>query len=99
LATIREFVEGLTELADLLPDGFDTPLELGICDGEDLQLLDRVDLGPWTEVTGESLEHRSVFALLRGHHHRDDPNPGRLLRRGAADADEELRKLTDDSDE
>ena len=45
VTTIRDVVDGLTELAAMLPEGLETRVELGVCDGEDLQLIENVDLG------------------------------------------------------
>ena len=45
VTTIRDVVDGLTELAGMLPEGLETRVELGVCDGEDLQLIENVDLG------------------------------------------------------
>ena len=45
VTTIRDLIDGLTELAGMLPEGFETRVELGVCDGEDLQLIEKVDLG------------------------------------------------------
>jgi hypothetical protein len=97
IATIRDLVDGLLELARELPLGMDTRLELGVCNGEDLQLVDKCDLDQWSLVSpgkeGSPAEH---FVLLRGHVHPGE-RAGELLRDAASDADQELRKLADDS--
>jgi hypothetical protein len=93
--SVREFIERLSAAAADLPDGVDGPVELAICDGKDLQFIDRVDVGVWTTVL-ENARLRS-YVLIRAHHHPGE-SPGPRTRGAAADADEELRWLTESDD-
>jgi len=70
VTTIRDLVDGLTELAGMLPEGFETRVELGVCDGEDLQLIENVDLDHWALMPPERPQVAERFVLLRGHVHR-----------------------------
>jgi hypothetical protein len=94
--SVREFIQRLTDAAGNLPSGLDSPVELAICDGRDLQFIDRVDVGVWTTVpeTGPL----QSYVLIRPHDHRGE-NPGPRTRGAAAHADEELRRLTGRDDE
>ena len=94
--SVREFIQRLTKAAGDLPDGLDSAVELAICDGRDLQFLDRVDVSVWTTVP-ESGPLRS-YVLIRPHDHPDDTH-GRRTRGAAAHADEELRWLTEGDDD
>ncbi|GAA3217305.1 hypothetical protein [Actinocorallia longicatena] len=94
MPTLRETIEMLTALAHQSPDGLDTPVEFAICDGENLQMIDEIDLGTSTRVSARSAAKTSHFVLFRGHHHPGRP-PGLLLRGAAADVDDELRGLTE----
>jgi hypothetical protein len=96
VTTIRDLVDGLTELAGMLPEGFETRVELGVCDGEDLQLIENVDLGHWALMPPERPQVTERFVLLRGHVHPGE-RAGELLRGAASHVDQELRKLTDDN--
>jgi hypothetical protein len=48
--TVREFIQRLTEAAGNLRDGADSPVELAICDGRDLEFISRIDVSVWTTV-------------------------------------------------
>jgi len=93
--SVREFIERLTKAADSLPAGLDSPVELAICDGRDLQFIDRVDVSVWTTVpeTGPL----QSYVLIRPHDHPGDRR-GSRIRGAAAHADEELRWLTERDD-
>jgi hypothetical protein len=93
---IRDLVDGLTELARMLPEGFETRVELGVCDGEDLQLIENVDLDHWALMPPERPQVAERFVLLRGHVH-PGKRAGELLRGAASHVDKELRDLTDDN--
>lgn len=93
--SVREFIQRLTDAAGNLPDGLDSAVELAICDGRDLQFIDRVDVSVWTTVP-ESGPLRS-YVLIRPHDHPGD-SQGRRTRGAAAHADEELRWLTERDD-
>ena len=90
--SVREFIQRLTEAAANLPDGLDSAVELAICDGRDLQFIDRVDVSVWTTVpeSGPLLS----YVLIRPHAHPGE-SPGPRTRGAAAHADEELRWLTE----
>jgi len=93
--TIRYLVDGLLELAGTLPEGTDTPVELGVCDGSALQLIDQCDLHYWARMPADgSGPPGSYFVLIRGHIHPGE-KAGELLRGAAADVDRELRELAD----
>ena len=94
--SVREFIQRLTDAAGNLPDGVDSPVELAICDGRDLQFIRRVDVGVWTTVP-ESGPLQS-YVLIRPHAHPGD-NSGIQIRGAAAHADEELRWLTEPDDD
>lgn len=96
VTTIRDLVDGLTELADMLPQGFETRVELGVCDGEDLQLIENVDLDRWALMPPERAHMAEWFVLLRGHLHPGE-RAGELLHGAASHVDQELRELTDDN--
>jgi hypothetical protein len=93
--SVREFIERVSAAAADSPGGLDGPVELAICDGRDLQFIDRVDVGVWSTVR-ENAQLRS-YVLIRAHHHPGE-TPGRGTRGAAADADDELRRLTGDDD-
>ena len=48
--SVRQFIQRLTDAAGRLPSGLDSPVELAMCDGRDLQFIDRVDVSVWTTV-------------------------------------------------
>lgn len=93
--TIREMIEALVELAEESPVGADTEVEFGICNGTDLQMVDKVDVSHFTHV--QDGEMPRVFVMFRGHVHPGE-KPGQLLHDAVADVDEELRDLLDDGD-
>jgi hypothetical protein len=95
--TVREFIELLTEHAAATLNGLDSPIDVAICNGEDLQFLDDIDVFVWALLNRETntMAPDSGRVVIRGHWHPDKP-PG-VLRRGiASGADEELRELTED---
>ena len=96
VTTIHDLVDGLTELAGMLPEGFETRVELGVCDGEDLQLIENVDLGHWALMPPEQPQAAEWFVLLRGHVHPGE-RAGELLRGAASHVDLELREFSDDN--
>ena len=94
--SVSEFIQRLTDAAEKLPNGLDSPIELAICDGRDLQFIRRVDVGVWTTVP-ESGPLQS-YVLIRPHAHPGDSS-GIQIRGAAAHADEELRWLTEPDDD
>jgi hypothetical protein len=88
MTTVREMVDALTAAAAELPNGLDTDVELGTCDGQALRLVESVDVSPWAEVDGTG--NAAPFVLLRTHAHPGD-DAGELLRPVAAEADRHLR--------
>ena len=94
--SVSEFIQRLTDAAGKLPNGLDSPIELAICDGRDLQFIRRVDVGVWTTVP-ESGPLES-YVLIRPHAHPGDSS-GIQMRGAAAHADEELRWLTEPDDD
>jgi hypothetical protein len=90
VTTIRQAIEVLTELASTLPDGMETQVEFGLCNGVDLQMFDEIDVDHYTHVS-EGKPDR-VFVMFRAHAHPGE-EPGRQLRDATADVDEELRDL------
>lgn len=89
--SVRKFIQRLTEAARNLPDGLDSPVELAICDGRDLQFIDRVDVSVWTTVPENG--PLQSYVLIRPHEHPGESVSPRT-RGAAAHADEELRWLT-----
>jgi hypothetical protein len=94
--SVREFIQRLTDAADNLPGGLDSPVELAICDGRDLQFIDRVDVSVWTTVPENG--PLQSYVLIRPHDH-DGGGRGPRTRGAAAQADEELRWLTERDDD
>jgi len=94
--SVREFIQRLTDAAGNLPDGVDSPVELAICDGKDLQFITRVDVSVWTTVPENG--PLQSYVLIRPHDHPGD-SPGPRTRGAAAHADEELRWLTERDDD
>jgi hypothetical protein len=94
--SVREFIQRLTDAAGDLPGGLDSPVELAICDGRDLQFIDRVDVSVWTTVPENG--PLQSYVLVRPHDH-DGGSGGRRMRGAAAHADEELRWLTERDDD
>lgn len=95
MTTIRDLLNGLSELAAALPDGLDTPIEAGVCNGENLHLLDNVDVDHWERHADGPASSPEVFVLLRGHLHPNENRPERVLRGVAAGLDDELRQISD----
>jgi hypothetical protein len=95
--TVRAFIEKLTELAADLPNGLDSPVDLAICDGTDLVILEAVDMDVLSTIRTEEpvgeVTRQSV--MVRGHNHAGD-GPGEVYRGLVGHVDEELRKLTED---
>jgi len=87
--SVREFIQRLTDAAD-------NPVELAICDGRDLQFIDRVDVSVWTTVPENG--PLQSYVLIRPHDH-DGSSRGPRTRGAAADADDELRWLTKGDDD
>jgi hypothetical protein len=95
MATARELIDAITELATGLPDGMETAVELGICDGKDVQMVDKMDIDHWAQLKNAKPVRR--FILLRGHVHPGE-DAGQKMPGVASDLDEELRQLTDDDE-
>lgn len=72
--TVRELVDGLRFLASDLPDGIDTQIRIGVCDGDDLQTFKHLDVSECTFVRVESPE-TTRFILLRAHDHKLTEGP------------------------
>ena len=93
--SVREFIQRLTSAAGHLPGGLDSAVELAICDGQDLQFINRVDVSVWTTVADNG--PLQSYVLIRPHDHPGE-SPGPRTRGAAAHADEELRRLTEQDD-
>jgi hypothetical protein len=106
VTTVRTVLNELMRIAADLPKGLDSRLEFGVCNGENLQLIQHVDVDIYTErvdlhETGAASTAEDTgqpFIFLRAHHHPGD-TPGTLLRGVASDTDAELRNLTDQDPE
>jgi hypothetical protein len=94
--SVREFIQRLADAAGNLSDGLDSAVELAICDGRDLQFIDRVDVSVWTTVPDSG--PLQSYVLIRPHDHPGD-SPGPRTRGAAAHADEELLWLTERDDD
>lgn len=92
---MRQLVNVLSTLAAALPDGMDTPVEIGVCDGADLQLLSEVDIDEYHHVSLDGTEGET-FIAIRAHDHPDGTGRGMRMRGVATDTDSELRKLTEE---
>jgi hypothetical protein len=94
--TVRGFIESLRAAAADLPEGLDAVIELGICDGRDTQLIDDVDVDIQQEFSMDTAPpvRTAGWVIIRGHWHPGE-SPGKILRGWPADADDELRKLTE----
>jgi hypothetical protein len=92
--TVRELIEALTAATARLPAALDTDVELGVCDGENLQMIGTVDVNYWARVAPNGTP-KGYFVLVQGHPHLDEGGPARPLRGVTADVDDELRKLTE----
>lgn len=95
--TIRDLIAALNELAEESPAGENTEVEFGICNGTALQMVDDIDVSHSTRVQADGLARVRVSVLFRAHVHPGE-KPGELLRGVAADVDQELRDLLDDSE-
>lgn len=93
--TVREFVDRLVEKANALPAGLESEIELAICDGSTMTLVERVDVGKWANVDQADGTQTRTFIVVRGHLHPDD-EPA-TMRAATADVDDELRRLVDDN--
>lgn len=94
--TLRGVLNMLMAVAAELPQGLNSRVEFGVCDGENLQLIDQVDVDIYTNIqTASGEEVDEPFVILRAHSHPGQ-TAGRLLRGAASNADDELRKLTGD---
>ena len=91
----RDLIDGLTYLVSDLPDGLDSDVRLGICDSADVQMVDLWDVVQQFPVNEDGSPRAAAYVLLRGHIHPGD-HAGEVLRGVAADADDELRRLTDE---
>jgi hypothetical protein len=96
--TVREFIAELTRAANDLPEGLDSTLELSICQEEDQQFIDEVEIKPWRTYNLEAAQEapegpRGVVII--GHWHPGE-SPGKVLGAKTADMDEELRKMTEE---
>ena len=94
--SVREFIQRLTSAAGHLPDGLDSTVELAICDGRDLQFINRVDVSVWSTVAEDG--PLQSYVLIRPHDHPGE-SPGPRTRGAAAHADEELRWLIERDDD
>ena len=96
--TTRAFIKQLIDAAGHLPNGLDSPVELAICDGNDKQYIDRVEVTwqyVYDEETGNLVRQTpDLCTLILGHWHRDE-SPGRVHRGVPSAVDEELREMTD----
>lgn len=94
MTTIREAIDRLVAVADSLPRGLDSDLEVVMCDGTDIVSAPLAEIDTLVELT-ESGQPKRAWGIVKGHSHAD----GAMTARGVAqDLDEELRRLTD-SDE
>jgi hypothetical protein len=93
--TAREFIAEVMHITDQLPDGLDSAIELVICDGSGQQFIDNVEVlfQAVLRADGSADPASRPQVVIVGHWHPGE-SPGRVQRGIAADADEELRKLT-----
>lgn len=70
---IREVIEKLQEIAEDLPDGLDSEVEIHICNGHDAPGLRTisVEVNPVWTMDQKTLTPKRSFASIQGHPHRD----------------------------
>src|ERR1700730_12863161 len=95
--TIREVLEQLGALASDLPLGLDSPVVVAMCDGRDMEISRELEIDTLIEVDLAG-KVRDAVAMLRGHPHFDKAEGrGTHFPGVAADADEALRRWTEES--
>ncbi len=73
-ATVREFIETLTEKAANLPEGMESTIELAICNQFQQQFIDDVEVDSWVtaDSAGESPPDKPRGMIIIGHWHPDE---------------------------
>jgi hypothetical protein len=92
--TARKVLNALMEVSARLPEGLDSRLEVGVCDGTNLQLPDIFDITFYTRITASGSPRSAPAVLLKAHRHPGQ-NPGELMRGVTSDGDDELHRLID----
>lgn len=90
---IRETVARLNALADRLPSGQHTEIQIWSCDGSSIDTCRVFDVAEATVVDGSG-NVDEYFAVIKAHPH-DDPQAARLPA-ATEGADEQLRRWTDE---
>jgi len=91
---IREMIERLHEIAQDLPDGLDSKVQVHICNGGEAEgvVTREVNVATRRLQNDVTLEIKEIYALVQGHPHLDDGNTvvGSMTR----NLDDELARLT-----
>lgn len=69
MATVRELIKAFSEAAGDLPEGLDTAVRIGVCDGENLQLVASAEVDYWARISMDRSVPDQQFVLVRGHYH------------------------------
>lgn len=92
--TVRTVIDALIDTAAKLPRGLDTPMKLGVCDAQNVRLLDYADIVPLGNLplfAGQPFApgaEATLAVLLRAHRHPWEA-PGGLLPCGCGEVDDE----------
>ena len=66
--TVRQLIGELTDLAGHLAQGLDSPVVAGVCDGQQLLILDHLDPTSYRRVSGEDSSVTLEAAMILVHH-------------------------------
>lgn len=94
--TVRQLIADLELQASGLAEGLDSRFELVICQGDQQQFIDHVEV-VYQQHTNSGLRvlpDQPQAVLIIGHWHPGE-TPGRVQRALTADVDDELRGLTE----
>jgi hypothetical protein len=90
---IREVIDERAALAREMPDGEHSEVRVALCDGSNIEITRALEIDTMAMLT-EAGVVREQFAVVKAHPHLDD---SATVGRGVAeDADEQMRKWTED---
>jgi hypothetical protein len=94
---IREVIDQLTAVAGRMPAAYDTEVRVAMCDGANVEITRALEIDDMALLDNEMRTVKEQFVIIKAHPHLDETST--VARGIAEDADDQLRRWTEDGEQ